>query len=94
MITLVKKLYAKAMLSDRVVWEARWRSTPFFQPQGGECAVYKGMAFELCLWPSGRALDMDFSSLRKQPFCPRSLARSEEKRLFTQARILEDATFV
>ena len=52
MITLVKKLYAKAMLSDRVVWEARWRSTPFLQPQGGECAVYKGMAFELCLWPS------------------------------------------
>ena len=42
----------------------------------------------------GRALDMDFSSLRKQPFCPRSLARSEEKRLFTHARILEDATFV
>ena len=41
-----------------------------------------------------RALDMDFSSLRKQPFCPHSLARSEEKRLFTQARILEDATFV
>ena len=42
----------------------------------------------------GRALGMDFSGLRKQPFSPRPLARSEEKRLFTQARISEDATFV
>ena len=94
MITLVKKLYAKAMLSDRVVWEARWRSTPFFQPQGGECAVYKGMAFELCLWLSLVAHWIWILVACENPFCPRSLARSEEKRLFTQARILEDATFV
>ena len=60
----------------------------------GMCNV-QGYGFRaLFMAQFGRALDMDFSSLRKQPFCPRSLARSEDKRLFTQARILEDATFV